>query len=110
LLPYRYRKVPKERKVLRATRMEHLLGHDESREPDAEADVVQALYTSRCYSRPAVKETQIDFQLLSQLPLTQATVFGLVVAAAGMAFALWLNGVVGANKEIVQSALGVYEL
>ena len=90
--------------------MEHLLGHDESREPDAEANVVQALDTSRSYRRPAVKETQVDFRILSELPLAQAAVFGLVLAAAGMAFALWLSGVVGANKEALQSDLGVYEL
>ena len=77
---FAYRNIDPSNKMVRVLRMEALLGHDENREPDAESDVTQALYTSRAFSPPETKESKIDYGLISS-PLITAMAFGGIMAA-----------------------------
>ncbi len=77
---FAYRSIDPSRKMVRVADRVALLGHDSSREPDAESDVTQALYMSRPFSPPKTKESRIDFDVING-PLLNAVAVGGILAA-----------------------------
>ena len=86
IICFAYKNLDPSRKMVRVLRKEALLGHDSDREPDAESDVTQALYTSRPFSPSKTKESKIDYDLVNG-PLISAMAIGGV--AAILAIFVW---------------------
>lgn len=90
IICFAYRSIDLSKKKVRVLRMEALLGFDEDREPDAESDVTQALYTSRAFSPPKTKESKIDFGLVNG-PVSNAIAMGGILAALCAVISVFLS-------------------